>query len=480
MLDEEVVLKTERNGNEKLLFANVLLLVGITALMMGGSSDLASGIFLGLGIIAPINVYAYRRNWPDSDPKVLWKYLLALLPYFAAMGITIFGLTNPVVVQQTVANREYFVFEPNSSPIVSGSISAVRPIIGELDTIACVACALSLYFITDSRYVLRKILFFCCVIAAVFAVFGLVYSFMQTIKTTEAIPTIGLDSFSTFPCSSHWAAFALIWLGASFATALYASQKYRIDNFVKSARFACLACATVLFASIMYSGTPSEKILANAISSIACVVFFVDTIPTKENLRRHWQGRYSKMPKHRLLGGVIPCMCYIFAAAIFASITLMAAHAAYKDPSETLLVDSSNPNTVRLDEKLKVISDSKDMIAERPIFGWGTASFRDVFAFKQGADLGVDSWISPFSDFVQKIADNGIAGLAIASITPLAFFLAWLARRSFSPSGFLMLLSILSVLLLGFIDNPFRCLSVDLSFWIVMMCAFRWDNAKVK
>ena len=66
MLDEEAVLNGARNGNESFLVANVLAMTAIPALLLGGGSALAGGLFLAFGVLAPLNVLAYSRGWTDA------------------------------------------------------------------------------------------------------------------------------------------------------------------------------------------------------------------------------------------------------------------------------------------------------------------------------------------------------------------------------------------------------------------------------
>ena len=46
MLDEEVVNKNTRHGNERLLIVNVLLMFALPAIFFGGTSDFITGLFM--------------------------------------------------------------------------------------------------------------------------------------------------------------------------------------------------------------------------------------------------------------------------------------------------------------------------------------------------------------------------------------------------------------------------------------------------
>ena len=63
MLDEEVIIKTERNNSERLLFANVIILLVVSTVAFGGNTEFVKGLLIAMGIIPIINVFTYRYTW---------------------------------------------------------------------------------------------------------------------------------------------------------------------------------------------------------------------------------------------------------------------------------------------------------------------------------------------------------------------------------------------------------------------------------
>lgn len=481
MLDEDVVLKTMKNGNERLLLANVLLMVGATSLIIAGDTQLAAGVLLGLGIIAPINMISFKRNWVDAPPFVGTHYMLMLLPFIISLVLAFVGFLNPVIKVVYAGGREYFELMQVPAAIVSGCSNYAAAILPELETLACVACAASIFLITDSRYTIRKIILYSAAIAAFFASIGIIYKLLSEIDTFSYLPKPNVNSFSSFPDTSQWSAFAIIWTGGALAMAIYTSQRFRLVNFVKSLRFALLLIASICFLSVMAVGTPLEKTMAMCMAMLACAILAIDTIPSESNLKRHYGStRSMKAAKTRGWLNIIPCATFALVSLSMFSGAFMVATSSLDNEGEMMIVDSLNSKMTPLAERQNIILDAKKMIEERPYFGWGTGSFREVFAFYQGADLGTVSWSSPKSDLVQKLAENGIVGLAISSAMPLALLLVWLVRRSFSTSGIIMALACLCVVILAVFSNPFSCLSVQMSFWVLLLSLFRWDKAEVK
>ena len=116
----------------------------------------------------------------------------------------------------------------------------------------------------------------------------------------------------------------------------------------------------------------------------------------------------------------------------------------------------------------------------RPLFGWGSESFPTVFSFYQGVDLGEGVWFTPKSDLMEKLFENGIVGLALSFATPLCFLLLWIFRRQYSIQSVLLFAALAAVLAMSVFGSPFASTSVLISFWVVMMTAFRWANAEVR
>ena len=168
---------------------------------------------------------------------------------------------------------------------------------------------------------------------------------------------------------------------------------------------------------------------------------------------------------------VLSLICLVSAGMMFAD--------SYADPEERLLVNSKDPYSMNLAQRESLVVNGMNLIKDRYLFGWGTSSYTALTAFMQDSDFGDDPWLSPKSDLLQKIIENGIAGLVLHMLTPLMFLLLWLFRRRFSLPGTLMLLTVLCVAATGIIDFPFQSPAVMLGIWVLMMSAFRWDNAKV-
>ena len=107
MLDEEVLLKTNRNAGETMSVFYAVAAVCVPAFMLGGDSSWGVGTLIALGILAPINLYQSVSNWRTVRSGASWKFPLLLLPYIAMFIITVIAVLNPVVESVYVSGKEW-------------------------------------------------------------------------------------------------------------------------------------------------------------------------------------------------------------------------------------------------------------------------------------------------------------------------------------------------------------------------------------
>ena len=129
MLDEEVLLKTNRNAGETMSVFYAVAAVCVPAFMLGGDSSWGVGTLIALGILAPINLYQSVSNWRTVRSGASWKFPLLLLPYIAMFIITVIAVLNPVVESVYVSGKEWVRLSDNPDlAIVSGTLSPVYQI----------------------------------------------------------------------------------------------------------------------------------------------------------------------------------------------------------------------------------------------------------------------------------------------------------------------------------------------------------------
>ncbi len=478
MLDEDTVIKTFRNNNEHLLLLNTICVVVLPTILFGTSSELLAGMFISLGIVAPINICKYIYSWSPRPIVPMKFFALCVLPFVASIIITIIGMNNGGLEAVTIGDNSYFTLSNagNAMPM-NAYVHPLAPISGELVSLSAFLAGFSIFMITDSRFVVRKILLSTAATITVITILGIAISFIGNFEQSFHANSFKY-SFSTFVDGSQWASFAIIWIGASLAMALYSGQRFRTLPFINSIRFFGISLAIVLLLGVLYAGKPIHQFFALIISSIAMMMLAYDVALIKKNVRRHEMLRHISSHSLRLKKMRMPCAIYtLFAiATLFGAITTFVE---IKNNPTMIIADSANKNSITYAEKSALWEDALQMVDEKHLlFGYGTASFANVFSLNQGSDL--DSvWTTPQSDLLHKLFENGIVGLVLSSLTFVFMVLRWLCKRKFSASGAIMMMSIVAILLICTVEIPFQSIAVLSSFWVLAMSLFRWDDAKV-
>lgn len=130
-----------------------------------------------------------------------------------------------------------------------------------------------------------------------------------------------------------------------------------------------------------------------------------------------------------------------------------------------------------LDGRVALIEDTFHMAQAKPWFGWGLATFSQVYPMFQRQemyeriDLADDDfdWIAKYYEFahcdwVQYLAEIGVVGLVLLVATPLAYYLHARRRGHGSPLTHWLFFGCLLVLLLAGFEFPFGCEAVGLVF----------------
>lgn len=475
MLDEEVLLKTNRNAGETMSVFYAVAAVCVPAFMLGGDSSWGVGTLIALGILAPINLYQSVSNWRTVRSGASWKFPLLLLPYIAMFIITVIAVLNPVVESVYVSGKEWVRLSDNPDlAIVSGTLSPVYPITSVLATLSAAACGMSIYFVVTSKFVFRRIFLYCSLFAGILALIGFAIRAVAAFAHNSGVG-FGTAGFSLFPDSASWCGFALIWQGAALAAAVYSTQRFAVVHVMFSLRFWAIVFSMILWGSVQICGAPVERFLATIILAAGFLALALDVFPSKSNLKKYKIGRIRGGFSIKLRGK-IPFIVYIVALASL--LFLSWKQYGVCGSAESLSFDPAAEPPLTACQIKAYDEDFKEMTANRPIFGWGESSFTTVFSFFQGDDLGAYSWDSPKSDLQRCLAENGYAGLAIMMIAPVIFLLGWLFRLKLSLPSFVLGATIAIMLFLGCVRNPFENVAVVASFMVLMYSFFGWDTSE--
>lgn len=478
MLDEDTIIKDTRNSNERLLVLNVLCAVLLPAILFGGTSDLFVGLFVALGVVAPINILNYIYVWSKEPTKDYLKFCAFLIPNIIAFVILFVGVLNPSLLNLSFDNGDYFQFSKIAKMPSNAFENMLTPISAELVCVVAFLVGLSIYIITDSRFVIRKIIVWTSLAVAILMILGSAVAFMWNYDG-NFFSNKDSAYFSSFADSSQWAAFGLMWMGAALAVAIHSVHRFRMYSFVYSIKFLALITSFVLFVGVLIAGKTIHTFFAYLIMAVGLSIIAYEVVPAQFNVRRHEMLRHVSSHKKRKAKMLKSFLCYAVVALACWAGAISNANEMYND-TKTIFVDAENKSTITYAEKMSLYEDAKKMIDdEHLLFGYGTASFPNAFAFFQGSDLGTDPWASPNSDLLHKVIENGVVGLALSSIVFVFMLLRWLVKHNFSKSSVVIMLTIFSILAISIVEIPFQSTAVLVSFWVLAMSVFRWDDAKI-
>lgn len=474
MLDEDVVIKTARNNNERMLIVNVLFMAFFPALFLGENYDLVVGIFAASGIIAPVNMVNYFYSWTFAPLGRVRDMLLYSLPFLASIAIAAFAAFNPSLSVIASGDFEYFELLRSGGNVPSSSCyGALAPFSAEFVSLAAFWSGLSIFMITDSRFIIRKILTWGAVSAAAITLVG---AFAVLVWNYEGELS---ENFSHTGFSPQWPSFCVIWCGAALAMSLYSVHKFRLFPFLYSQKFMCFCAAAVLAFFVFREGKTVHQTAVSLVAAAAFSILAFEVVPMKFNARKHKMLRYLTDHSKRLAKMRVPFVCYAAVAALGWWGAVSGAAKICADTS-VLWNETAGANSAGFVSKKALTEDALKMLdSEHLLFGYGTASFPNAFSFFQGSDLGISSWASPDSDLLQKLVENGVVGLVLSSATFVFLLLRWLWKRSFSRSGIVMFATLAVVLAVSAVEAQMQSVAVLAGFWVLAMSLFRWDDAGV-
>lgn len=472
MLDEDVVLKFARYTNERILIINAFLIAILPAIFGGGSSMLAMCIIFSVGIIAPINVISYPRMWIDAPEYVRLKYFAAITPALALLALTLYRISIPAISDMYIEG-ESFDYLSNSEQLSLAFTDTLAAVGGAISILSMIAVGTSIYFITQSRFIVQSLVSICSAGVVIMALCGLIAKGFDYMDVPPILGIFGPESFASFENGQDWASFAFLWSSALFAVTIYTPQRFRIRNMVQSARTLILALASLLGLSAFFTASPILKILVALQFAVVFAVYAFNVFPIEKILKIHWKSaRKSHMPKRPLKEVICPFAIYLVLslASLFAAANAYMEYGIFEKTAEELELAAEWRN---IDE------DALEIAQERPLWGWGANSFSAVFALNQGDDIDMRKIDTPSSDFLRARVEYGFLGMGLIFLMPLLLWLRVLVKNGFSQSGIIFLSSIILISVYASLSTPFVNPCVFASFWIVFFCYLTWEKAEI-
>jgi len=481
MRDEDVTNVDFRCQHERLLFVNAATTFILPLFFSIFDFNFAMGFLVALGLLAPVNVFHYRFAWVDSEFYVRRLYALCLVPAIILLITTIYGMINPVVVSFSQNGSTFFKMIESSSPLVNVGEHAKYPISSQLIFLSIVALSCSIYFLTDSIYVMRRIVLYCGFATVLYACFIFAYFLIKYFELAF-VGSSGTALF-VFKEPSAWASLATLWVAGLLLVFSHYRQNFSLGRFIISMRFLLLITVSILYASILCTKLPAYIIISSITIAFSFFLLAFNVIPTLENQYAHWDNNsLRKMPKRNKFWASMPALFYFGISVAALSLAVYVFSNSFYNANELILIDSQNQSSITLEQKSTILKDIIPVINERPFFGWGSGSFKTIYSFVQSLELGSTPIDYPNSDLLKVLVEEGLFGLLLILVVPIFFFIIWLIklRHSFFFFNFPLLLTCFLVLTLSIFSNPFQSPLTTLSFYILFFIAIKWGTAKTR
>ncbi|MBO6101642.1 MAG: hypothetical protein J6P03_00110 [Opitutales bacterium] len=470
MTDEDSILENIRYSNEKILILNVFSCACLPAIFNGGNSTIGLCVIFAAGILAIINVCTFPSNWIDAPEFTRVKYFAALSPYLAVLAFSIFRLSNPATVEFLEGEHVNIKFSELSGLCASSAYNdSYGAVSGCIPLVSSAASALSIPIITQSRFVLKKMIALCAIFISLLCAGGFIVEFFESISAHSIKWLFGRNAFSTFEYAPSFSTTSYIWGSMLLAAGIYTKQRFRLLSAVITPRSLFLFGGALMFAAAFFTAKDSFKPFIVAGGAIASAIYAIDTIPTLYNLKRHWDyDFYGEMPKRKITEVVFPIIFYSLVSV--ACVAFLAAN--FSDIASAF---SDSPALAGIND------DTRKIIEQKPLFGWGVNSFPTVFKFFQGDDIEFANWISPTTDVYRMLVDVGYAGIAALLITPAFMLIKTLAGIAFkvSYSGIIMLSAVLFVAISANFSNTLQNPAAMASFMVLFFTFIAWEDAEI-
>ena len=268
--------------------------------------------------------------------------------------------------------------------------------------------------------------------------------------------------FASFVYDNHWAAFALLSLAALIGLLLHSLGRGG-SGFFQGPAFGGGVAAALIAITIPLSGSRAGTLLLLMLASLAAA--------------KGW--RRSMHSLGRPGGGAAG------AAAIALGLAVVVGAGSWWLAGDTLEARAAKTREQAvsawsrggLGSRSALYHDTWRMARDRPLFGWGMASFPVVFRLYNSQESKIDRlpviYHDAHSDWLQSLAELGFVGTALlgAAVARPALSLRGL-RRPALPS--FLLAGCLLVGAYAWVEFPFGNVAVVVAWWICFFGAIRY------
>ena len=434
----DIALRDNFTASEKLNFIALFVLFITLTWNLDNRSIWTSCFVLIMGTSSLINIKIHETVHPFIIDRLRTKLLCYNLPAIFLLVIYILSALGNCMESISIDGFSYLDLKKPEN-IFSTNVTFKDNWILFLSTVSLFTLSTQLLLIPKSFYFLHKFLAWSCTSISFMFLIGAIFKATDLAKPLFSSGTELTNYFFYFPYDGDWAAFAIIWIYASYAVSIIECKKDDREFTKTNAPFYLALCTALASTTLLIEQSVSSLFLSFAFVHICFLSY-----------------RYLKKQKEPVLKLIGP---YILALGIGSAV---------KGCHSFTQIITHNPVT----ENLK--KSGLEMIADSPLFGWGINSFQKLSPFYNDASLLNQYYETIPSSIINLLCEFGIIGMAIICLYLVILYFQYHKNKQNNTISDTLFFGLFLIILLSFFDNPFYSIPVAFSFWIIAFLAIRW------
>lgn len=408
----------------------------------------------GLTISALLQAGASGR---DARKKITW-----LIPFALFSGLVLISAANPsfrpVYIDggiSFVKSRPAWIHWPSS---ISPGLSLRAWWFGT----GVYLSALNLALVLKSRSALRALLALVAVNTFILSVFGTLQKLIGAGFYFGAAQSPNPRFFATFFYYNHWGAFMILGLTTAIGLLFYHTRRQERRDLWHSPFSAALIGVLLIATSAPVSASRASTVIVAIILLVAMV---------------HALSQITITRRARQLSPWPPLMIIIILSVVTTSAVGWLSYRSLSERyTETRLIIDQDKSV--FGGRAELYRDTWNLARQKPVFGWGLDTYAIGFQLIRPftvdlRNLNPNAYATAHSDWLQSVAETGFVGtglLLLIGIVPLSS----VPRRLFThPLTGYPLFGCALVLLYAWIEFPFACGAVMITFWALFFIAIR-------
>lgn len=449
MFEEEYPSPGLHSLTEQYLLLQLCAMGIVSSWALGGGVDWVLGYLAALGILSPLLVEGHRRHGHFVINHPIRRYFVALLPVWVV--VTVYCLGSIWSSSQIILfdGLPYLSLTERSGWLPSTTMPG-EGWLKMLYIIAVYMAGVGLSFVALTTTVIRRLLLILSLNAFALSMLGYIALYSES-KDILWMYSPVVSYFSTFTHAQHYAAFGLLWTLVMLGMVLHLRRQGQAVHFMARWGVLLIAACAILASTVLIAGAALHKgLLAFGVG--ACLI--------AEAIYAHKSDQRRSSTLYSILGIVL-----IVAGCLYP---------VYR------IYQTGELSGIPWSLQSELWQNAFALFLDKPLFGWGIGSFETVFALKSEADLALGRVLTPHSDLLHILVEQGIVGLLVW-LLPVAYvgirFLRCPGKRVLNAHLWVALTVMLVLALVSFpLQNP-ACL---FSFWLILGATDAWLSVQIK